>query len=172
MAAALPVLQAIGTVVSVIGALQQGSAASKAASYNAQVNQQNAVIARQNAADAAKQQDRENRLRLGSIAAAQGKSGGDAGTGSVLDVIGDVAAQGELQKQYLLYQGDLQARGYENTATLDTFSGQASKNASYLKAGSELLAGGVRTYDAYSKLNTKGQGSTMSLNTYGLTRVG
>lgn len=152
MAAALPFFQIAGTVMSVFGALQQGSAASNAASYNARVAQQNAKIARDQASMQAQQADRENYLRLGSLRANAGASGGDVGQGSVLDVIGDVAAQGELEKQNILYRGELAARGYGNTAALDTYSSETSRTGGYLRAGSELLAGGVNYYTAREKL--------------------
>jgi hypothetical protein len=139
MAAALPYLMAASAVISAVGAMQQGQAAKSAADYNATINAQNADVARQNASDQAHQQERDTFLRLGAIRAAQGHSGGDSGQGSVLDVLGDVAAQSELDKQYTLYQGEQQARGYTNTAQLDTFSGQNAETTGYLKAGSELL---------------------------------
>ena len=141
MAAALPFLMAAGSVMSAIGALQQGQAAKSASDYNATIATQNAAIARQNAADKARQSDRETYLRLGSIRANQGAAGGAAGEGSVLDVIGDVAAQSELERQQIIYSGELQARGFQNDASLETFSGESKQSSSYWKAGSELLSG-------------------------------
>lgn len=155
MAAAIPFIQAAGAVISAIGALRQGEAASNAAQYNATISDQNAQIARQSAADQAAQADRETYLRLGAIRAAQGASGGAAGEGSVLDVIGDVAAQSELEKQHIIYRGELAARGHTNTASLDRYSGESTRSASYLKAGSELLSGGAKAYQSYDALDKK-----------------
>jgi hypothetical protein len=152
MAAALPFLMIAGSVMSAVGALQQGQAAKSAADYNSTIATQNSAIARQNAADKARQADRETYLRLGSIRANQGASGGNSGEGSVLDVIGDVAAQSELERQQIIYQGELQARGYQNEATLDTFSGETQQKASYWKAGSELLSGASKAYSASGSL--------------------
>lgn len=149
MAMILPVLSVIGTVVSVIGAIQQGKAAKKAADYNATINLQNAQIARDNAQQQALQQDRQARLRIGAINAGQGKSGGTS-EGSVLDVIGDVAGQNELERQNILYGGELTARGYTNTATLDTAQGKQAQQSSYYKAGGELLTGGASTYNQFA----------------------
>ena len=92
-------------------------------------------------------------MRLGAVRAAQGHSGGTGDAGSVLDIIGDSAAQSELEKQNILYRGELKARGYTNTATLDTISGQNAVTSSYYKAGSELLSGGVGVYKSYDALN-------------------
>ena len=69
----------------------------------------------------------------------------------MLDVIGDVAAQSELEKQQFIYQGELQARGFQNDATLETFSGETKQTGSYWKAGSELLSGASN----YSRANAQ-----------------
>ena len=153
-AAALPYIQAAGAVISAVGALQQGSAAKKASQYNAQIAEQNAAIARQNAAARATQADRETYLRLGAIRAAQGHAGGEAGEGSVLDVLGDVAAQSELERQQIVYQGELQARGFSNEAELERFSGETKQAGGYWRAGSELLSGAanvLKTRDALKR---------------------
>ena len=152
MAAVLPFIQVAGAVMSAVGALQQGSASRQAGDYNAQIATQNAAIARQNAADKARQADRETYLRLGSIRANQGHAGGAAGEGSVLDVIGDVAAQSELERQQIVYQGELQARGFENTATLESYSGKTKQTSGYWKAGAELLGGAYNYTNAQERL--------------------
>jgi len=140
MPAIIPIIMVAAAAVAAYGAIQQGKAAKASAEFNAQVQQQNAQIARQDATDQAEQSRRETMLRLGSIRAAQGASGGTS-EGSVLDVLGATAAEGKRQEQNIMYQGELRARGYNNTATLDTFGGQQAQKASYLKAGSELLGG-------------------------------
>lgn len=162
MSAAIPFIMMASAVVGAISAINQGNAAKSAADYNAQINAQNAQIARNDAAAQAAQQDRLNLLRIGSIHAAQGAAGGAAGSGSVLDVLGDVAAQGELEKQNIIYQGEQRARGYSNTANLDTFSGKAAQTAGYMKAGTELIGGAASSYKAYSSLTNAGTGSGYS----------
>ena len=154
MAQALPFFQIIGTAVSVISALQQGNAAKSAANFNAQTATQNAEIARQQATDQATQSSRENYLRLGAIRAAQGRAGGTGDAGSVLDVLGDTAAQGEIERQDIIYQGELKARGFANTATLERAGGSAAQTGGFLKAGSELLGGTIKTVDAFDRLKS------------------
>lgn len=153
MAAAIPYIMAATAVVGAVGAIQQGKAAKQAADYNAQISMENAQISRSNAAAEAGQISRENYLRLGAIRAAAGRNGGVSGEGSVLDVLGDVAAQGELEKQQALYQGELGARGYTNTATLDRMQGKSAQRAGYMKAGTDLLSGGASAYGTYKRLN-------------------
>jgi hypothetical protein len=150
MAAAIPFIMMAGAAISAIGAIKQGQAAKAAADFNATVNQQNAGIARQEARDLAQQHDRETYQRLGAIRAAQGHAGG-TNEGSVLDVLADTASQSELERQQIMYRGELKARGYLNTATLDTFQGETAKDASYMKAGSELLGGASRAYGNFQR---------------------
>ncbi len=153
MAMAIPIMMMVGAVMSAVGAIQQGQAAKDAADYNAKIASQNAQISLQNAADQQHQADREAYLRMGSIRASQGASGGTANEGSVLDVLGDVAGQNELERQQIAYRGELAARGYTNDATLDTFAGETQQKASYWKAGSELLGGATKAYSSAGSLN-------------------
>ncbi len=174
MVAAIPYIIAATAAVSAVSAVRQAQAQSQqyqqqadvsqmSGNFNATVNDQNADIVRQDAKDQALQSDRETYLRLGAIRAAQGHSGGSGGQGSVLDILGDTAAQSELEKQNLLYQGELKARGFTNSATLDRYGGQTASSrysaaasntmqSGYLKAGSELLSGAGSAYVADSKL--------------------
>ena len=139
----IPYITAAAAGVSAISSIRQGRAAEAAGEYNAQINQQNAEIAIEEAKEFARIQDRETYLRLGAIRAAQGASGGVANEGSVYDVLSDVAAESEREKQNILRAGELKARGFENTATLDLMEGREARRTSYLRAGTELLSGGA-----------------------------
>lgn len=150
-AAAIPYIMAAATAVQVVSSIQQGKAAKAAGDYNATVARQNAQMEREQTALATAQADREGRLRLGAIRAAQGASGGAAGEGSVIDVLGDVAAQNELERQNIAYRGESKARGYEGTARLEKAMGRTAVTSSYLKAGKELLSGSAATYDAWKR---------------------
>lgn len=151
MAAAMPFVMAAGAAMSAVGAIQQGKAAKAAAEFNATISRQNAQITREQTVQAVRQADREQYLRMGAIRAAQGASGGKA-EGSVLDILADTAAQGELERQDIIYRGALAERGHLNTATLDEFSGKNAERASYLQAGSELLQGAGNAYAMSGKL--------------------
>lgn len=149
------VLLGASTAMSAISSIQQGKAEKAAADYNANISLQNAQISRVNAEAEAGQIGRENYLRLGAIRAAAGRNGGVSGEGSVLDILGDVAGQGELEKQQAIYQGELSARGYTNTATLDRFSGKNAQRAGYMKAGADILGGAANAYGTSQRLNRK-----------------
>lgn len=147
----LPWLSAAGTAMSVYGSYKQGKMAQQAAKFNAKISEQNAEIARDQARQQVAQHDREQYLRLGKIRAAQGASGGQA-EGSVLDLLADTAAQGELERQDIMYRGELSARGYTNTAAVERFEGKAARSQSYLRAGSELLSGAVTTGSLFKRI--------------------
>lgn len=133
-----------GAGMSAISAIQQGKAAKAAANFNAHIQRQNAEIAREQTKAQVAQHDREQVLRMGAVRASQGKSGGAANEGSVLDILADTAAQGEIQRQDIIYRGALAERGHNNTAALDVFSGKNAERQGYLQAGSELLSGGAK----------------------------
>lgn len=163
MAVAIPYLVIAAAGVAAVGAIQQGQAARAASKYNTVVQTQNAQLARAEALTLSQQQDRQNYLRLGAINAAAGKSGGSASEGSVLDVIGDVASQGELQKQQIRLGGELKARDFTNTAMLDDARGRQAQRSSYFQAGGDLLAGGS-SYYSNSLLSRSGSSGGTSLS--------
>lgn len=140
MPMAIPIIMVIGAAVSAYGAYQQGQAAKKAANFNAKVAEQNAGIARKDAAMQQAQSDRETYLRLGALRANAGAMGGGQ-QGSALDVLGDVTEQSAIERQMIGYRGELQARGYGNTATLEKFSGKSAEQAANIGAGATLLQG-------------------------------
>ena len=135
------ILAAVSTVVGAVGAIRQGKAAEKAANFNAAVAQRNAQIARSQAKAEATQIDRLNRLRIGSARAAIGASGIQM-EGSVIEVLGDVVVQGELERQDAIYRGELRAIGFQDTALLERFKGKEAARAGKLRAATILLKGG------------------------------
>lgn len=145
IATAALVLAGVGTAVSAIGAVRQGQAASAAADYNAQVARQNAVVASQQAAQQAALQQRQARQRIGAARAAYGAAGVRV-EGSPLDVLESSAANAELDRQTILYRGQLRALGYNDTAALNEAQGANAEQQGYLRAGSALLLGGAQTF--------------------------
>lgn len=137
MAAALPFLS---TAFSVIGAISSGMQQKDAADYNAAVANNNAIAARQQAAANAEAQARESRRRIGSARAGYGASGVGL-EGSPLDIIEQSAMEAEIDRQNILYAGDLKAQGFENTAALEKSKGKNAMTGAIFKAGSSLLTG-------------------------------
>lgn len=142
MAAALPFISIAFTAIS---AISQGQAAKNEANYNAQIAERNAGVARDQAAADADAQRRHATQVLGSARAAYGASGVTA-EGSPLDVLTMSASNAELDRQNILYRGELKAMGYQDTARLDrSRAGAAAKNG-YFGAASAVLTGGAKYY--------------------------
>lgn len=144
----------IPAIIGGVGALQQGAASEAAGKYNAELGRQNAKVARQSAIDQAKQQARENYLRIGDMRASIGASGGTGG--SFLDVLGDAAAQMELQRQSIIYGGSIKANLLSHGASLAEAEASAGMTHGYLQAAASLLGGN------YGRLSSQGSNTTVS----------
>ncbi len=126
--------------VSAYGMYQQGKTQEAIGNYNAKVDQNNAIAARQQAEfDAQRIRDRNVRLR-GAQTAAASKSGLSI-SGSVQDVMFDSGTQGELDALTSIYKGSISSNAQVAAARLSTFEGNAAANASYVSAGGTLLGG-------------------------------
>ncbi|MET1025620.1 MAG: hypothetical protein ABWY00_00525 [Dongiaceae bacterium] len=156
---------AVAAGVSAVGAVQQGQAQSQQAKYNAAVARNNQVIANQNADDALKrgevdetEQRKKTQLMLGQQRAGFAAQGADLGSGSVLDILGDTAATGELDaltirgnaqreaRQYLVQGNDLSAE-----ATLKGMEARQARTAGYFDMTSSLLGGVSKGASMYGK---------------------
>ena len=153
---AILVVTIISAAVSAYGAYQQGETAKKSAKYQSQIAQRNADIARRNAALQGIQQDRLNRLRLGTIRAAAGASGGVSDQGSVLELVADSAIQGELKRQDIIRAGEIKAAGLEAGSALTLFEGEAASTAGKVGAASALLGGASSAAGKSETLNRTG----------------
>lgn len=161
--AALPmILTVASTAMSVLGAIQQGNAQeaqykaqAQAQEYNAKVSQNNAIAANQQAAAREDAQRRERRMRLGEARASIAQSG-LTDTGSVLDMFDQSAIDSELDVLNTRYEGQMQARGFNEQAVLDKYGASVSKanakaagTAKWINAGSALLGGVSSGYSNY-----------------------
>lgn len=131
---------AAATIVQAVGARRQAEAQSQAATYNAKVAEQNADAVRQQAQVQAQQIDRRNRLRIGAVKAAAGGAGIEL-QGSVIDLIGDMTTQGELERQNALWQGEMQARGFNIDSALSKSQARNARRAGRLRVAGTLLSG-------------------------------
>lgn len=125
-AAALPTIGGIslgtiasvaGTAFSVIGQIQQGRAReanlryqAQLQEYNAKVAENEATLARQAAQADADTIDRRRKIFLAQQEANFASRGVTIGEGSTLDVLGDAAAEFELDRQNRLHEGELGRR--------------------------------------------------------------
>lgn len=154
------------TAMSAIGAIQQGEAQKANYTAQAQANDYQATVNRNNALVASQQanaQEEAQRRHFGALQGqtyagiAQSNTGFD---GSNSDVLKQNAINNELDALTIRYEGDNKSKGLMAQAGLDTYNAGVNRmNASnaqtsgYLNAGSALLTGATR----YSYYNTTGK---------------
>ena len=126
--------------VGAIGAIQQGNAQAAAANYNAQVQEQNAKTAQDQAASVAGQKIRESRQKLAAGRAAVMQSGFEV-SGSPLDVLDQAETQGYLDYLTAIYDGKVAATGYRNNAQLLKTEAKNAKTAGTIGAATNILSG-------------------------------
>lgn len=136
---------AASTAVGFMGAQQQAAARAEAARYQAQVAANNAKMMadnaayqRQKGAQEVYSQDLKNRATRGAIAAAQGASGFDMGSGTLVDVRASAAELGRLDTLTTENNSERKARDFDIAAkNQDAQSGlYAMTAANENKAGS------------------------------------
>jgi hypothetical protein len=137
----------ISTVVSAVGAIQQSNAASASAKSQAQANDYNAQVARNQAqqslqVSAAEQLmlSRRQRQQAGQSRAAVAQSGTGFG-GSNADILEQSDTLAELDLLNLAYEGQMRSQGFQAEAGLQTFqAGAARSNAKNARTAGYLGA--------------------------------
>lgn len=165
LAAMAPVFSIVSGVVGAVGSIMQGQSQSEMYNYQAQVERNNAQIAKQNAVFAteigesqATQQGMKTRAIVGAEKAGQAASGIDVNTGSAVDVRASTAQLGELNALTIRSNAARQAYGYQVQSTsdiaqadLDTFAASNAKTAGYFGAVGSLLGAAASAGSAYSQ---------------------
>lgn len=169
-AAAVPAIislvsTAASTAVAMVGAKQQAGAQAQAANYqaavasnNAKMMADNANYQRQKGAQEVYAQDLKNRATRGAIAAAQGASGFDMSSGSLVDIRGSAAELGRLDtlttennSERKARDFDIAGRNQEAQAGLYSMTAGNAQTAGNLNMFSSLLGGveslGSKFYD-------------------------
>jgi hypothetical protein len=144
----------VGTGLQSFQVYQQAGAEADAAETNALLAQQQARLARLQSTVLQEQQQRRARALAGQQRAAIGESGLLA-TGSTLELLSQSAAEAELDRLTLAYEGDLRASGLLAQSSLDAARAGAIRGGrglgllgGALGAGAQALRG-YSTYRAY-----------------------
>lgn len=168
--AALPlttIFSAVSTAFSVIGAISDANSRSDAYESQAQWNEYNATIQRQNAdaslQQSASEQARQNRRArqvMGEQRAATAQSGTGFG-GSNADLLDQSATLAELDMLNIAYEGQMRARGSEIQAQGEDYSASANRRtarntrrAGIFNAGRSLLTGVSSGYGGSSSVSS------------------
>lgn len=138
-------LMAAGSAVSAYGKYQAGKAQQAAANYNAMIDEQNAKMARDQAAfEADRQASKLRRVvasqRVGYLAS------GVTISGSAMDLLTDTVIQGEMDRLAIIYGGEAEAVSSLNQATANRMSGKAAAKAGTIGAFGSLLGGAGSAY--------------------------
>ena len=169
-------LAGIGTAVSVLSfggqafsQIRQGDAQaealkrqSQAAEFNARVAENNAILARQAAEADADTIDRQRRIALSKQSTGFAASGVVIDEGSTLEVLGDTAAEFELDRLNRLHQGQVQTNAQRIQSTLDRNNAQgllsqasSARSAGRTAALGTVLTGAARTANTFSSLPSR-----------------
>lgn len=167
-------LAAAGAGASVLGTMQQASAAQAAAKYQSEVAAGNQEIANKNASFAAASgeqqaaiQEQKTRVQIGAIEAAQGSSGVDINSPTATAVRTSQNELGQLDAQTIKSNAARQAYGFEtqannfgNQASADIAQGNNAETAGKIGAGAGLLSSAGNASLNYSKIinNSSGLG--------------
>lgn len=157
----LPVVLAVaGTAMTAIGQIRQGQAAKAAADYNAQVANNNAIVAEQQSQSQAMVQGRRAMMQNGGLLANMAANGIEVGEGSPIDILSQSAANAEMDRQNIIYNGRVKAQSLRNQAQLDTFQGETAQSNGFMSAAGTLLSGGSKAWG----MSQGGTGSTIAVN--------
>ncbi len=138
-----------GTVMSAVGARNAGISANQEADYRAKQAEINAGQERASAQRASVEQIRQLRVAQSHGQAVAAASGAGALDPSVMDIMGDLEAQGQYKAATATYQGEDSARNLETQAMLDRFSGSQARKAGDVKALSTVMSGATDLYSKY-----------------------
>lgn len=132
-------LMIVGAVISAIGTIQQGRAANANAKFQAAQLERNASNARATSQRSAAEETRKAGILNSNVLAGAAASGGGT-DGSVQNIMGDIAGEGEYRSLTRLYDGEEQARGMEGQASAQIASGKNAQNSSYLSAAGTIAS--------------------------------
>ncbi len=139
-----------GQVLGAFGTSVAGESEKKSQDYNAGVALQNADLTRQQTVEDARRQRVMARKVIGDARANYGASGIGL-QGSALDILGESAANAELDALTIEHNGENRARMYESEAQQDTAAGRAARTAGYLGAAGKGAAAAGEAYSSYKK---------------------
>lgn len=174
MAALAPIMGGIakvaavaGTLTQTFGALQAGREQKARYEYEQKVQEQQA-----DEAIAASQRDAAARYREGEFLLSQQRagiagSGGSAADASVIDMMGDTAAEVDLAARSDIYRGEQQARGYNDAAKIAGIDAKSAMNRATWQAAGGLFSGVSNMYSRFGQQARATAPATGSNTIYG-----
>lgn len=137
-------------VVAAVGAIAAGKAQKNAQEYQAQVDEQNGLLARRNAGANEEQQRKQARAFQGRQLAAIGESGTML-SGSAADIFKESLYSAEMDALNIRYEGELGNNSARNAAQGARYSGKMAEQIGYVNAAGSLVGGAAGGYANYNK---------------------
>lgn len=133
------------TLLGAAGSAVSGIAASNAANYNAEVQQQQAHTALEQGAIQAGNAAETSKQRVAAASAGMLENGTEL-TGSNSSLLDEMTAQGKLDEMTAVYSGQVKATGYQNQAKLYQSQAGSDLLGGFMGAGSKLMTGAADFY--------------------------
>lgn len=104
----------------------------------------------------AQDEGRKSRLIQSRALALAAASGGGASDPTVVDIIADIAGEGEYRSELALYEGKDRARAFKLKGAAALEEGRQRRTAGYIKGASTLMSAGSSMYEKYGRGGTVG----------------
>ena len=134
-----------GTVLSAVGAIQQGNAQKAAGEYQAKQLEAAGKAEQATAIQAANEERRQKEFAISRARTVAAASGG----GQDLALMEDIEEDGELRAQTKIWQGNEAAAGRNAQAAAARFEGSQYKKAGFINAMSTVAKGGASFYEKF-----------------------
>lgn len=144
------------TALAATQTMAQASNQAKMARYNAQVAEQNAVAAQRQAEADAARQDRQIQRQVAKRRTAV-SAGGVSLEGSPLDLMEDLAMEGQLDVLGIRRRGLADARQFSIASSRSRFEARTALQDGLLGAGRQIASGTANAADRYDRLPKKPQ---------------
>lgn len=135
-----------GTLLSTVGALGSARAMSSLAGFNSDLLESSADDQIAAGQREALEQKRQANLAMSRAQAVAAASGGGAADPTVINVIGDIAAEGEYSARVADYTGRERARNTRLQAAVEDAKSDMYEKSGYVNAAGTLLSGFSKTY--------------------------
>jgi len=141
LAAVPAALQIAGVVLSAVGMAESGANKKKAASSEAAQLAKRAAARRAESQYAAEDERRQARLVQSRALAVAAAGGGSIADPTIVNIMGDIEAEGEIAALSRLYEGYEESGGLEDAAVLRRREGRAAQSAGLISAASTTMQG-------------------------------
>lgn len=140
MPQAIPFIVIGASLLSAAGSIKAGQDANKAAKFQAKQQETQASQVEGAATRAAGEEERRARILQSNLVARAAASGAGAGDPTVLNLEGDIAAEGRYRALSQIYEGGSQADRIRAGASATRYEGKTAQTAGYIQGASTVFS--------------------------------